>query len=223
MSYKAKDIENNLRKKIIRLGIIIFYIIYMVLCCASIINILTDRSSRGEYINIIIFTIFTIFIYNYFITKRIRDSMYVMKRFCTYTDLMKRLENEDFRRIEAFYDEVYESKKWLCVHGIFVPKNFIVYAYVTVGPHKSKSIWINLINGRGIPVEAGIKDENRIMTIGLLKRYVPQLKVNNRINALKISKELQKKYLQVKEDKVSLDDLINNWTGYFEIENTNNN
>ena len=215
-------VDNSVKKRLIRIIALVLYVFFAI----GIINILSEWSTSSENeviancITIFLFLIYTLIIVRKVFLKKGRNSMRVMKYFCSYNHLNKLLQNEKFKELKPCgIDSAYESKLWLKLDGAFIP-NFIAGAYIDVATYGVYELRIILINGKQFYYRIG-SDKSKIEgTLNSIKSCVPHLKLYDDVfgrNKDIFSKAVMK-YKEKTKDGINIETLISRWTGEFEIE-----
>lgn len=220
---ELKLTDNSLTKRIARIIAVVAEVFFSI----GIIDILSSwnvfsqsETATVDCITIALFLGYTLFIIRKVFLKRNRNSMRVMKYFCSYKELEKLLENEVFHERKPYgADSISASEMWLKLGGVFVPKNFIAGAYIEVATYGVYELRMILINGKQFYYRIG-PDKNKIeAVVNTIKSLVPHMKLCEDVFGKNkdIFDKVADKYKQKTKNGMELENFIKNWTGEFEI------
>lgn len=215
--------DNSAKKRLSRIIAVVLEVFFAI----GIINILSEwsTSSKNEVIadciTIFLFLVYTLILIRKVFFKKNRNSMRVMKYFCSYNELNKLLKNEKFKEIKPCgIDSAYASKLWLKLDDTFIPKNFIAGAYIEVATYGVYELRMILINGKQFYYRIGSDKNNIEGTVNSIKSLVPHLKLCDDVFGKNkdIFNRAATKYKEKTKDGIDMEKLISRWTGEFEIE-----
>lgn len=165
--------------------------------------------------------IMTIVVFGRVLNKNMSKTMYGVRGYISYKELLNYLENEDFQKRKIAEANISDSEKWLNANGTFVPKNFIANYDLVEGP-RNIFIHLGLINGKEISIYCGSYSyyksscDEIIKTISMIigrESYV------ERVEHPKLDKEVKRVLKEKLDSGMEIDYFIENWDLDFQFEN----
>lgn len=130
---------------------------------------------------------------------------------CERKKFKELIVKEEFREVKNIGDhKIFESKLWIKVSGVYIPKNFIKYFYVVQGGYGVNYVRLVTIDGRYFSYSVGAVTKDLENTLNTIKGMLPKANIIDGDKAVtqEIIQELREKFKAYLNDEFIFEESI---------------